>query len=77
MSWVRNAIKKIEAQDYEILHQTVFGSYGTKPNVSRESCISSSSSTRTSACLPNSMHKTDMGFLDHRYSGLSTLTTCQ
>lgn len=34
MSWVRNAIKNIEAQNYEHLHQTVFGGYGTKPNVS-------------------------------------------
>ncbi|KAJ4415932.1 hypothetical protein N0V82_007053 [Gnomoniopsis sp. IMI 355080] len=33
MSWVRNAIQKIEAQDYEILHQTVFGGYGTKTSI--------------------------------------------
>ncbi|KAJ4388041.1 hypothetical protein N0V93_008646 [Gnomoniopsis smithogilvyi] len=33
MSWVRNAVKKIEAQDHEILHQTVFGGYGTKTSI--------------------------------------------
>lgn len=36
MSWVVKAIEKIEAQEHEILHQTVFGGYGTKTSVSYE-----------------------------------------
>lgn len=33
MSWVREAVKKVEAQNHEILHQTVYGGYGTKTSV--------------------------------------------
>lgn len=36
MSWVRAAVEHIQDHEYEILHQTVFGGYGTKPNVSED-----------------------------------------
>lgn len=34
MTWVRNAVVKVQALEYERLHQTVYGGYGTKPDVS-------------------------------------------
>lgn len=33
MSWVRTAVENVKLQGYERLHQTVFGGYGTKPDV--------------------------------------------
>ncbi|KAF3763848.1 hypothetical protein M406DRAFT_352518 [Cryphonectria parasitica EP155] len=33
MSWVKNAIATIHSQKCEVLHQTVYGGYGTKPDI--------------------------------------------
>lgn len=34
MSWVSTAIENAGKQGYQKLHQTVYGGYGTKPDVS-------------------------------------------
>lgn len=38
MSWVRTAVENVKLQGYERLHQTVFGGYGTKPDVRFHLC---------------------------------------